>query len=236
MTERIVVVGFGPVAARLVDELLPAVRSGLAHLTVIGEEAEAAYNRVLVADLGVGRTTASALALSDAAALIADGVDVRLGVRVRRVDRARQQLVLSDGTAPGYDRLVFATGSRPVIPNLTGLNPDPAAPVLPAGVTALRDLRDASVLQAAVAGGKRVVVLGGGVLGLETALAAAEEGATVTVVHNGPHPLGRNIDRGGGAVLAASPAELRRAGGRQRPLHRRGTQRARRRLLGAAAR
>ena len=204
MTERIVVVGFGPVAARLVDELLPAVRNGLAHLTVIGEEAEAAYNRVLVADLGVGRTTASALALSDSAALIADGVDVRLGVRVRRVDRARQQLVLSDGTSPGYDRLVFATGSRPVIPNLTGLNPDPTTPVLPAGVTALRDLRDAAVLQAAVAGGKRVVVLGGGVLGLETALAAAEEGATVTVVHNGPHPLGRNIDRGGGAVLAAS--------------------------------
>ena len=152
------------------------------------------------------------------------------------MDRARQQLVLSDGTSPGYDRLVFATGSRPVIPNLTGLNPDPAAPVLPAGVTALRDLRDASVLQAAVAGGKRVVVLGGGVLGLETALAAAEEGATVTVVHNGPHPLGRNIDRGGGAVLAASPAELRRAGGRQRPLHRRRTQRSRRRLLGTAAR
>ncbi|WP_346960560.1 FAD-dependent oxidoreductase [uncultured Arthrobacter sp.] len=204
MTERIVVVGFGPVAARLIDELLPAVRDGLVELTVVGEEAEAAYNRVLVADLGVGRATAGALALADAAALVAEGLDVRLGVRVRRVDRARQRVLLSDGSSPGYDRLVFATGSRPVIPNLTGLNPDPAAPVLPAGVTALRDLADASTLQAAVAGGKRVVVLGGGVLGLETALAAAEEGATVTVVHNGPHPLGRNIDRGGGAVLAAS--------------------------------
>ncbi|MEK0155374.1 FAD-dependent oxidoreductase [Arthrobacter oryzae] len=204
MSEQIVIVGFGPVAARLIDELLPAVRGGLARLTVIGEEADAAYNRVLVADLGVGRTTAGALALSDAAALIADGVDVRLGVRVRRVDRARQQVILTDGSTPHYDRLVFATGSRPVIPNLTGLNPDPAHPVLPAGVTALRDLRDAEVLRQAVSGGKRVVVLGGGVLGLETALAAAEEGATVTVVHNGPHPLGRNIDRGGGAVLAAS--------------------------------
>ncbi|WP_426998677.1 FAD-dependent oxidoreductase [Pseudarthrobacter sp. N5] len=209
MSERIVVVGFGPVAARLIDELLPAVRSGLVHLTVVGEEADPAYNRVLVADLGVGRTTAGALALSDAAALIADGVDVRLGVRVRRVDRARQQVVLTSGDPAAYDRLVFATGSRPVIPNLTGLNPDPSAPVLPAGVTPLRDLRDASVLRAAVAGGKRVVVLGGGVLGLETALAAAEEGAAVTVVHNGPHPLGRNIDRGGGAVLAA---QLRNCG------------------------
>ncbi|NUU31954.1 FAD-dependent oxidoreductase [Arthrobacter sp. C9C5] len=204
MTERIVVVGFGPVAARLIDELLPAVRGGLVELTVVGEETEAAYNRVLVADLGVGRTTAGALALADAAALVADGVDVRLGVRVRRVDRARQRVLLTDGSSPGYDRLVFATGSRPMIPNLTGLNPDPAAPVLPAGVTALRDLADAAALQAAVAGDKRVVVLGGGVLGLETALAAAEEGAAVTVVHNGPHPLGRNIDRGGGAVLAAS--------------------------------
>ena len=93
MTERIVVVGFGPVAARLIDELLPAVRSGIAHLTVVGEESEAAYNRVLVADLGVGRTTPAALALADAAALVADGVDVRLGVRVRRVDRARQQVL-----------------------------------------------------------------------------------------------------------------------------------------------
>lgn len=209
MSEQIVIVGFGPVAARLIDELLPAVREGQVSLTVVGEEAEAAYNRVLVADLGVGRTTADALALSDAAALIAEGVDVRLGVRVRRVDRARQQVLLTDGTSAHYERLVFATGSRPVIPNLTGINPDPASPVLPAGVTALRDLRDAAVLRAAVDGGKRIVVLGGGVLGLETALAAAEEGATVTVVHNGPHPLGRNIDRGGGAVLAAS---LRRCG------------------------
>ncbi|PNI07768.1 NAD(P)/FAD-dependent oxidoreductase [Arthrobacter sp. AFG7.2] len=209
MSEQIVIVGFGPVAARLVDELLPAVRSGLVTLAVVGEEAEAAYNRVLVADLGVGRTTAEALALADAATLACEGVDIRLGVRVRRVDRARQQVILSDGGAVRYDRLVFATGSRPVIPNLTGINPDPVHPVLPAGVTALRDLRDAEVLRRAVDGGKRVVVLGGGVLGLETALAAAEEGATVTVVHNGPHPLGRTIDRGGGAVLAAG---LRRCG------------------------
>jgi len=47
------------------------------------------------------------------------------------------------------------------------------------------------------------VVLGGGILGLETALAAADEGAAVTVVHHGPHPLGRSIDAPAGAVLAA---------------------------------
>ncbi|MFI2566718.1 FAD-dependent oxidoreductase [Paenarthrobacter sp. NPDC018779] len=204
MSERIVVVGFGPVAARLVDELLPSVRSGLVQLLVVGQETEAAYNRVMVAELGVGRTTTEALAMADAASLEADGVDVRLGTKVRRIDRARQHVVLSDGSAEHYDRLVFATGSRPVIPNLTGLNPDPSGPVLPAGVITLRDLRDAEVLRSAVSEHKRVVVLGGGVLGLETALAAAEEGACATVVHNGPFPLGRSIDRGSGSVLTAS--------------------------------
>ncbi len=131
MSERIVVVGFGPVAARLVDELLPAVRSGLVQLLVVGQETEAAYNRVMVAELGVGRTTAEALAMADAAELEADGVRVRLGVKVKRIDRARQNVALSDGTTEHYDRLVFATGSRPVIPNLTGLNPDPSGPCPP---------------------------------------------------------------------------------------------------------
>ncbi|MFC8040311.1 FAD-dependent oxidoreductase [Paenarthrobacter sp. NPDC057355] len=204
MSERIVVVGFGPVAARLVDELLPAVRSGLVQLLVVGHEAQAAYNRVMVAELGVGRTTPEALAMADAADLEASGVEVRLGTAVTRIDRARQNVVLSDGTTEHYDRLVFATGSRPVIPNLTGLNPDPSAPVLPPGVITLRDLKDAAVLRSAVAGRKRVVVLGGGVLGLETALAVSEEGAQATVVHNGPFPLGRSIDRGSGSVLTAS--------------------------------
>ncbi|EMY32621.1 nitrite reductase [Arthrobacter crystallopoietes BAB-32] len=201
--ERIAVVGFGPVAARLVDELVPAVREGRVQLTVIGAEASAAYNRVLVADVGVGRTTAEAISLADAAELRGQGVSVRLGRKVQRIDRARRQLLLDDGSLEPYDRLVLATGARPVVPTLTGLNPDPAAlHLLPPGVTALRDLGDASRLHQVVAAGGRVIVLGGGILGIEAALAAAEEGASVTVVHHGLRPLGRNIDTGGGAVLA----------------------------------
>ncbi|WP_125610462.1 FAD-dependent oxidoreductase [Specibacter cremeus] len=202
---RIVVVGFGPVAARLVDELLPAVRAGRLALTVLGEEAHAAYNRVLVADLGVGRTTVDAMMLAEPAELAAAGVDVRLRTAVRHVDRARKLVRLEDGTAVGYDRLVFATGARAVVPNLHGLNPDPHTdPGLPAGVIALRDVADAAVLRRAVTGGHRIVVLGGGILGLEAALAAADEGAEVTIVHHGPHTLARSIDAGAGHVLSAT--------------------------------
>lgn len=202
---HIVVIGFGPVASRLVDELLPAIRSGDLSLTVVGDEPHAAYNRVLVADLGVGRTTVDDIALADTAELEAAGVVLQLGRCVRRVDRARRLVHLSDGRDVHYDRLVFATGSRPVVPNLRGLNADPQLPVsLPAGVTTLRDLKDAAALRRAVLDGRRVVVLGGGILGLEAALAAAEEGAGVTVVHHGAHALGRSIDADAGSVLAAA--------------------------------
>jgi assimilatory nitrate reductase electron transfer subunit len=208
--ERIAVVGFGPVASRFIDELLPAVRAGRVLLTVIGSEAVPAYNRVLVADLGVGRTTHEAIELADAGDLRAAGVKVLLGRTVRRIDRPRRQLELDGGDREPYDRLVLALGAGAIVPTLTGLNSDPAAiHLLPPGVTALRDLDDAARLRQTVDRGGHVVVLGGGILGIEAALAAAEEGARVTVVHNGDRPLARNIDRGGGKTLART---LRAAG------------------------
>lgn len=201
--ERIVVVGYGPVAARFVDELRPAAAAGAAEVTIVGEEDQAAYNRVLVADLGVGRTALASMQLSDPDELAIDGIRVLTGTRAARIERSRRLLHLSDGSALPYDRLVLATGARAVIPNLTGLNPDPLHPVLPSGVTALRDVADAERLAAAVRGKRRIVVLGGGVLGLEAALAASEEGAIVTVLHHGERPLGRQIDSGAGATLSS---------------------------------
>lgn len=201
---RVVVVGFGPVAARFIDVLEPSLATGAVQLTVIGSEPEAAYNRVLVADVGVGRTAPSSIALSDPAHLASLGAEVLLGSGVRRIDRARRQVQLDDGTVRPYDRLVLCTGARPVIPYLAGLNPDPLHPALPAGVTALRDLADARALRSVVERRGDVVILGGGILGLEAALAASEEGARVTVVHHGEYPLARSIDDGGGRVLASA--------------------------------
>lgn len=203
--ERIVVVGFGPVAARLVEHLEPLVAAGRVALTVVGQEDDAAYNRVLVADVGVGRVREAAIRLADAEKLSAGGVDVRLGTRVVRVDRPYRRVLLADGQALGYDRLVLATGSRPVLPRLDGLDD---ADRLPPGVGFLRDLDDARAVTAALAAQQRIVVLGGGILGIEAALAAAEEGGRVTLVHSGRSPMERLLGEGA-RVLAAA---LTRAG------------------------
>jgi assimilatory nitrate reductase electron transfer subunit len=214
---RILLIGYGPVGARFVEEILPAVASGQAELTVIGAEREDAYNRVLVAEYAVGAADRARLDLTDTPAAIAAGVTVRLGEAALSIDRMRQRVALDSGESLPYDRLVFATGARANIPTLDGLQRasrarhdpprspdglDRGAIPLPRGVVALRDLSDAVAVLPVVAAAGTIVVLGAGVLGMEFALAAAEHGAGVVVVHHGPIPMARNLDEHGGRMLA----------------------------------
>ncbi|HWI32266.1 MAG TPA: FAD-dependent oxidoreductase [Microbacterium sp.] len=226
MTEplRVLVVGYGPVGARFVEGVLPAVRSGRMQLTVVGAEAHDAYNRVLVAEYAVGGVERASLTIADRDEAEAAGARVLTGVSVRRLDREARSAMLSTGEHVDYDRVVLATGSRANTPTLDGVprpKRDPAHvsslpvelidgdDVLPRGVTALRDLADAERVREAIRTGQRLVILGAGVLGLELALAAVHAGARVAVVHHGAHPMPRNLDRGGGGVLRQA---LRRTG------------------------
>ncbi|WP_233265352.1 FAD-dependent oxidoreductase [Leifsonia sp. AG29] len=211
---RIVVVGYGPVAARFVEELLPAVEEGTVALTVVGAETEDAYNRVLVAEYAVGAADRDRLDVTDTEAARAAGVDIRLGATAVGLDRLKQRIVLAGGEELPYDRLVLATGARAHVPTLGGLErsrrsrgdaptpePDRAERPLPSGVVALRDLADARVVTPVVESAGTVVVLGAGVLGMEFALLAAERGAQVFVVHHGAAPMARNLDADGGRML-----------------------------------
>lgn len=219
MSERVVLVGYGPVGARLIEGLLPAVRDGRIDLTVIGAETHDVYNRVLLAEYAVGRADREGLDMGDRLIAEEAGVKFVLGMTVVGVDRDRQVVRLHDGIRVPYDRLVLATGARANVPTLAGLeraqrhraarpaNPaelDRGAAPLPRGVVALRDLADAEHVRAAVSAGQRIVVLGAGVLGMELALAAAEAGAEVVVAYHSAAPMNRTLDENGGRVLAAA--------------------------------
>jgi assimilatory nitrate reductase electron transfer subunit len=211
---RVLVIGYGPVGARFAENLLPAVRSGEIDLTVVGAEQSDAYNRVLVAEYAVGAIARASLTIADRVAVETAGGCIITGVSVTEIDRTARIAVLSDGRLIAYDRVVLATGSRANIPTLGGVpramhHVGGADDPLPRGVTALRDLDDAARIRDAVATGQRIVVLGAGVLGLELALAAAHAGARIAVVHHGPHPMPRNLDRGAGSVLRRA---IRRTG------------------------
>ena len=209
MTERIVVIGAGPVGIRFAEELLPLVSEGQATVTVLGAEAADPYNRVLLAELAVGETTADELILATSSSL--PGIDLRLGARAVRIDRAARVVELADGSTVGYDRLVLATGARSIVPNLDGLDtlgPDGTGldTSLTAGVCVLRDLADAEQVRAVVERGGRVVVLGAGVLGIELAMLLADAGAVPSVAHFGPMPMPRQLDRGSASILSTALA------------------------------
>lgn len=219
MPERVVLVGYGPVGARLVDGLLPAVRDGRVELTVVGAETHDVYNRVLLAEYAVRRMDRDGLDMGDRRVAEAAGVRFHLGTAVVGIDRHLRVVRLHDGIRMPYDRLVLATGARANVPTLAGMerarrdrSAPPGAPEaldlgtapLPRGVVALRDLADADQIRAAVTQGRRIVVLGAGVLGMELALAAAEAGAEVTVAYHSAAPMNRTLDENGGRVLAAA--------------------------------
>src|SRR5690606_31528483 len=94
--------------------------------------------------------------------------------RIVRLDPAGKRVLDDSGVWHSYDRLVLATGSRPHIPQVTDLGLK--------GIYRFRDMRDASSLFARLSRTRHTVVVGGGLLGLETARAMARQATQVTVV------------------------------------------------------
>ncbi|GAA1452656.1 FAD-dependent oxidoreductase [Nesterenkonia lacusekhoensis] len=214
-TPHVVIIGFGPVASRLAEELLPEVRSGALRLTIIGREDRAAYQRIRIGDVSVGRVEPEDLVMNDIASLQAKGAEILLGVEVTALDAAAHTLVLTDRVL-SYTKLVLATGAEPILPRMSvelrrgGRIDSELRPTgYPEGVIALRDMEDALRIRRALERREPVVVLGGGVLGVEAALAVAEVGLPVTLLHRGNVPMGRQIDAEAGMLLRR---ELMRAG------------------------
>ncbi|MCS3728040.1 NAD(P)/FAD-dependent oxidoreductase [Bradyrhizobium betae] len=185
MSEPLVIVGNGMAAARLVDELAKT-SLGRYAVAVIGEEPRLAYNRVLLSSVLAGETGSHEIELRPADWWRHRGVTVRYGYRVTEIDTGRRELKIEGEESMEYSKLVLATGSTPLRLNVPGADL--------AGVHTFRDTRDVDLLLALAAGKKRVVVVGGGLLGLEAAYGLAKAGAPVTLLHLMDRLMERQLD------------------------------------------
>ncbi|MFI6942852.1 NAD(P)/FAD-dependent oxidoreductase [Streptomyces sp. NPDC050418] len=189
MGQRIVVIGAGTAGARFALRM-----RGRAEVTLVGAEAHAPYNRVLLADVLARRFPAEVAALPDPGPVVRD--------RVVGIDRGKRQVRLADSETLTYDALVLATGSNPVLPALRGLTRG-----LPENVHAFRTMADCLALSEAVREGARAVVIGGGLLGVLCARALAERGAQVVLAQQGEHVMERQLDAEAGELVREHLAE-----------------------------
>lgn len=185
MSEPLVIVGNGMAAARLVDELAKTALGRYA-VAVIGEEPRLAYNRVLLSSVLAGETGSHEIELRPADWWRHRGVTVRYGYRVTEIDTGRRELKIAGEESMEYSKLVLAVGATPLRLNVPGADL--------AGVHTFRDTRDVDLLLSLAAAKKRVVVVGGGLLGLEAAYGLAKAGAPVMLLHLMDRLMERQLD------------------------------------------
>jgi nitrite reductase (NADH) large subunit len=185
---------------RLVEELV--VRGGLDRLavTVFGDEPHGRYNRILLSSVLAGIHRSADIVINPPSWYASNGVDLRAGARVERIDVIRKLVVTASGETEPYDILVIATGSRPYIPHLEGLSTRHGG--FKKGAFAFRTLDDCDRIGAFAAGTRRAVVIGGGLLGLEAAFGLRKRGLEVHVVHLMPHVMETQLDAAAGAILS----------------------------------
>ncbi len=192
MSEPLVIVGNGMAAARLVDELVKSALGRYA-IAVIGDEPRLAYNRVLLSSVLAGETASHDIELKPASWWRERGVTLKYGSLATEIDVGRRELKIENDESIEFSKLVLATGSTAIRLNVPGAD-------LP-GVNTFRDSRDVDLLLTLAANRKRVVVVGGGVLGLEAAYGLAKAGAPVTLVHLMDRLMERQLDAPAAALL-----------------------------------
>jgi len=190
MKQRLLVVGNGMAGMRMVECLLRLAPDRYA-ITVIGREPHGNYNRVLLSPVLAGETSFEETLIHTPAWYQQQGVTLLAGETVQRVDLAARRLE-TDRRALQWDRLVFATGSRPRLPAIPGVDRPQ--------VCGFRTRADVDAL---LAGKGPVVVLGGGFLGIEAAAALCARGREVTLLHPKRWLLDRQLDAQAGALLEA---------------------------------
>ena len=155
------------------------------RIVLVGEEHWPPYERPSLSKGLLSGKDAAATYVITREELDAAGIEFRSGTRIESIDRPAREVVCTDGERLAYGRLVLATGGRARLPPIPGID----AP----GVHVLRTLDDCHAIAGKLSAARRLVVVGGGWIGLEVAATARQLGIDVTVIEAGPRLCARSV-------------------------------------------
>ena len=179
---KLVVIGNGPAAIKAIEAISAncnAEKSEKLEITVISTERVKPYAPMFLLDYVLGKRQKRELDL----AISADHLPVNkiLGKRAIGVETHKNKVLLDDGEEVEYDKLLIASGASPVKPDIKGIEKK--------GVYFLNRLADAQKLSRCIKSVDKVLVIGGGTIGTEAAVAFREAGKKVTIVELLEHVL-----------------------------------------------
>lgn len=193
--KRFVIIGNGPAANSAAEAVRKQDQS--ASVVMFSREPFGHYYTPALPELVSGEKAAEKLIVHGPQWYERLGIDLRLDCPVQGADPERRLVTTAEGEEIGYDALLLATGGNAFVPPIPGTDD----PKVISGVFTLRTMADAERIKAAAGQGRRVVLIGGGLLGLETGNGLRRAGAHVEVVEVFPRLLPRQTDTQGAKLL-----------------------------------
>ena len=195
---KLVLIGNGLAGMRCLEDLLDMAPDRY-EVTVIGEEPWGNYNRIMLSPVLSGEKTIEDIMLHPHAWYSDKGIKFIADDPAIKIDRTRKTVHTEKGETVDYDRLIIATGSKPFIPPVQGVDLK--------GVISFRDIYDVNSMIKYCETKKNAVVIGGGLLGLEAAYGLKQRGMNVTVLHLMDRIMERQLDGRASRMLRHSIEE-----------------------------
>ena len=171
----------------------------MTHVQLFGNEPYQPYNRVQLSALLAGKINRDALDIPLPSSSEKPNFSYIVSV-IRQINTATKTVTDADGREHDFDILVIATGARAHVPSIPGVNRS--------GVYTFRNLKDAEFLSARVVRSRHIVVVGGGLLGLEAAKGLLRFNTRVTVIQQGPRLMNRQLSDEAACRLQAQVESL----------------------------
>lgn len=189
---KYVIIGNSAAAIGAVEGIRQVDRRG--RITVISDEHYHTYSRPLISYWLAGKVSAEKMIYRDLDFYEVNNVTPILGVKAEKINFKGKKVRLSNGNDVPYDRLLIATGGKPVFPQVSGLKKQ--------GVYSFLKFDDVKEIEKAVAAGrKNAVIIGAGLIGLKAAEALVKLGVDVTVIELSNRILPAILDEEAGAMV-----------------------------------
>ena len=186
-----VIIGNSTAATFAIEGIRAVDRAG--SITVISDETRPAYGRPLISYYLYGRIKLENTNYRSASFYTGNGVTLKYGVRAEKIDPKKKTVALSDGSTIGYDKLLVATGSSPLVPPADGLDA--------VKYHTFMTMDAALALEKELSPEKRVLVVGAGLIGLKCVEGILDRVGSVTVVDLAARILPSILDEEGSAIV-----------------------------------